>query len=312
LIETDGVLGKQCTCCDTWKPLNEFNNQKNGLGGKSSKCKKCLTYYHREYNKGTVEKRRQYYLDNLDHIKEYRKERYQNERDKILKERNEMSQEDRDKLNQRRRELYPKHREKLIEKAREYAENNKEKVREYRKSHYIKNREEYREKGILYREKNKEKIRLAKRKYYHEKPEKDKLKNMNRRAADKGLRNDLTGEEKHEIETHFGGCALTGCQEFDWDHVIPLNIGHGGTNRCNLIPLRSDLNASKGIKNIFEWFEANRQRFELSQEKFDLLVAWLASANAVSVEDYRDYVYWCHENPHSLEDLRKDDEGEAI
>jgi hypothetical protein len=65
------------------------------------------------------------------------------------------------------------------------------------------------------------------------------------------------------------------------------------------------LNRSKFTNNIFEWFETNRQRFELSQEKFDRLIEWLASANAMTVEEYRDYVYWCHANPRTVDEINE-------
>lgn len=57
---------------------------------------------------------------------------------------------------------------------------------------------------------------------------------------------------------------------------------------------------------FIQWFEANRQRFDLSQERFDSLIAWLASANAMSVEEYRDYVYHCHENPRTINELKEE------
>jgi hypothetical protein len=133
-----------------------------------------------------------------------------------------------------------------------------------------------------------------------------------RRTNLSGLEDNLTSEQRKEILDFFKGCALTESSEFHWDHVVPISTGHGGTTYGNMIPLKEFFNISKKDRNIFEWFETNRQRFNLSQEKFDTLISWLADANEVSVDDYRDYVYWCHANPHSLEDLRNDDEGEAI
>jgi hypothetical protein len=104
-------------------------------------------------------------------------------------------------------------------------------------------------------------------------------------------------------------CAITGKKgELHADHVIPLSTGWGGTTKENITPLLSEINLSKHDNNIFEWFEANRQRFKLSQERFDTLIDYLSSANGMTVEDYHDYVYWCHANPRSLEDLQNDSE----
>ncbi|MGM0904201.1 MAG: hypothetical protein ACQEXB_24245 [Bacillota bacterium] len=125
-----------------------------------------------------------------------------------------------------------------------------------------------------------------------------------RLARRRGLADDFTSNDLERTLCAFNNsCVLTGHIDTHLDHVIPLSIGHGGTTYGNMIPLRSDLNLSKNNKNIFEWFEANRQRFELSQERFDNLIAWLASANAMSVEEYRDYVYFCHANPRNIDEL---------
>jgi hypothetical protein len=129
-------------------------------------------------------------------------------------------------------------------------------------------------------------------------------KDIRRRARHKGLIHDLSVKQQESVFEFFKGCALTGeTIDCHWDHVIPLSIGHGGTTFGNMIPLKANLNTSKRDSNIFEWFNVNRQRFELSQERFDKLIAWLASANAMTVEEYRDYVYWCHANPRSVDEL---------
>src|SRR5699024_2349289 len=100
------------------------------------------------------------------------------------------------------------------------------------------------------------------------------------------------------LRTFNNSCALTGRKDnLQIDHVIPLATGHGGAIYGNMAPLTGVLNSSKNDANIFEWFEANRQRFELSQDKFDRLIDFLAEANDMTVEEYRDYVYWCHKNP---------------
>jgi hypothetical protein len=110
-------------------------------------------------------------------------------------------------------------------------------------------------------------------------PDKNKLRQHRRRARRKSLPNDFTNEQMSQTYEYFGGCALTGAAEVDWDHVVPLVSGFGGTTFGNMVPLRGDLNKSKNDANIFEWFERNKERFNLEQARFDRLIEWLASVN---------------------------------
>lgn len=91
-------------------------------------------------------------------------------------------------------------------------------------------------------------------------------------------------------------CALSGEKiELEWDHVIPQSVLKNGGYYGNIIPLHAKLNGSKSDTNIFEWFEANRQRFELSEKKFNRLISFLAEANEMSIEEYKEHVYRCHQ-----------------
>jgi 5-methylcytosine-specific restriction endonuclease McrA len=132
---------------------------------------------------------------------------------------------------------------------------------------------------------NKEKVKLA----YHR-----------RLARKKSLPDNLTTEQVTHMLEHFGGCALTGSVDLHLDHVIPLAAGRGGTVVENMIPLRSDLNISKNSRNIFEWFNKFKDAHGLKRDKFDELIEYLANLNGMTTEDYRDYVYWCHENPREV------------
>lgn len=117
----------------------------------------------------------------------------------------------------------------------------------------------------------------------------------NRRARLLNLPNTFTLKEKRATLRHFGGCALTsGPYDLHWDHVIPIAVGHAGTTKGNMLPLRSYLNTSKNDRNIFDWFYANQSRFYLSQSRFDFTIAYLADLNGMTSAEYRDYVYECH------------------
>lgn len=207
----------------------------------------------------------------------------------------------------------------------DYYNRNKETDLQKKKEYRLKNKDKEHERAKKYRKENAEKIRKyeetrvewkkAYQKDYiktYQKLNKDKLATIRQRreARKSGLPDTLEESEILEIKDFFNNqCCLSGLTEdIQMDHVIPVSIGHGGTVKENIIPLTKSLNSSKKDKNIFEWFEANRQRFNLSQEKFDALIDWLAKVNGVSVEDYHNHVYWCHENPYSLEDLQVCDE----
>jgi hypothetical protein len=181
-------------------------------------------------------------------------------------------------------------REHKVELNKKWREENRDKVLGYGRKWYEGNREHGAENGRKWRKENWNKVLLSAQR---------------RRARKASLPDDLTKDQMSMILANFnGGCALSGeALDIHWDHVIPLTTGFGGTTFANMIPLRSDLNVSKYDKNIFEWFEANRQRFELSQDRFDNLIAYLASANAMSVEEYRNHVYWCHANPRNINEL---------
>lgn len=167
------------------------------------------------------------------------------------------------------------------------------------------NREQRAELSRKWYENNRDRAAERYRNWYKENPEQRALLYHRRRARKASLPDTLTSEEYAITLEYFGNsCALTGVSDnIEKEHAIPLSIGHGGTTFGNCYPMTKSLNISKYNRNIFEWFEANRQRFELSQERFDNLIAWLASANAMAVEEYRDYVYWCHENPRSINEL---------
>jgi hypothetical protein len=146
-------------------------------------------------------------------------------------------------------------------------------------------------------------------------PDKVNLNVQRRKALKYALPYTLTADQYENVTLKFFGnsCAFTAeVVNLEIEHAIPISIGHGGTTFENCYPMASGLNQSKGDRNIFEWFEANRQRFELSQERFDRLIEWLASANAMTVEEYRNYVYWCHANPRTIDEINEKNESEAI
>lgn len=102
-------------------------------------------------------------------------------------------------------------------------------------------------------------------------------------------------------------CALTGAKaDIHLEHFIPNGIGHGGTTVGNCYPLNGSLNSSKRATNPFEWVKRENIQDTIQKEMWENLIEYLSSANNLSKKDYERYVYWCFDNPRTIEDLRRD------
>jgi hypothetical protein len=202
-------------------------------------------------------------------------------------------QDNREYLLEQKRKWRIENREYRIEYNRKWRQENREYCREYRQKYLHENREKEIERRKRYKRENREKIKVYKQK---------------RRARKNLLPATWTEEQRVATWSHFNNaCALTGeGGDIHEDHVIPLAVGHGGTTYGNMIPLRADLNDSKCDRNIFEWFSENRERFNLSEERFNRLIEYLATLNGLTVDEYRQFVYWCHENPREPHEIAAD------
>lgn len=173
---------------------------------------------------------------------------------------------------------------------RKWASENKDKVDSHTAKWLQENPGKNAERSLAYAEENRDKMRETTRQWQRENVDKMNAKNNRYKARKIGLPDTLTDDERDSILRKFnGGCALTGSEDFHLDHVIPLASGSGGTTIGNIVPLRSDLNISKSDGNLFTWFETNRERFELSSERFDTLITHLADVNGMSPQQYREY-----------------------
>jgi hypothetical protein len=282
--EDCGIFAKICTKCNEIKTLDNFTKHKAGLGGRESACKDCKSCYYADNKESYVER----YESNKEHLLEMMRKRYEENKESYA-EYARKHYEENPEYYLRYRE---KHKEYYAEYGRYYREEHREQINESRREKYETNRE-------------REIARVSK--WQRENPEKAVMLQQRRRARKKSLPNDFTAEQTAETLSHFGGCALTGgSTDIHWDHVIPLAAGHGGTTYGNMIPLRSDLNLSKSDANIFEWFDANKERFNLSQGKFESLIEWLAEANGKTTEEYRTYVYECFDNSNEVGNYSND------
>lgn len=161
------------------------------------------------------------------------------------------------------------------------------------------------ERNRRWREANPEKAKESKRRWYSANAERSRAEGQRRRARLRQLDNSLTALEwKLTCEIFDHKCALTGDSDISMDHFIPVSAGAGGTNSLNVYPLSKRLNFSKNDKNPFEWFEQNKLRFNLQQEKFDRLVGVLAALNCMRIAEFKAHVYSAfeEENKHGEDD----------
>jgi hypothetical protein len=277
------IVSKHCSECGEVKNISDYTNAKKGLGGKSGKCKYCVAKLRQSKKDEYTERTRMWRANNKERYEKYNEEN--KERKKI-----------------KNRLYYQENKERLKENSRIWREENKD----YHAERYKKWREENKELYLMimrtWRENNKEHLSEYRKEYVKNNRSIVNLSNQRRRARINGLPDTLTDEQYANTLNYFNNaCALTGeTKDTEKEHALPISIGHGGTTFENCYPMSSGLNQSKGNKNIFEWFEANRQRFKFEQWRFDRLIEWLASANAMTVEEYRAYVYECHANPNEI------------
>lgn len=195
------------------------------------------------------------------------------------------------------KEYKAKNKEKIRKSSKLYREANREainiKIREYKKENIKKVRESDR----VYRENNKEEIAARQKDWYLRNPSKARLPKLKRRARLSRLPDTFTKEEYRIMMDFFSwSCALTGeIRNLHNDHAIPLSTGFGGTTVFNIIPLKAELNLSKNDSNFFIWFHENKTRFNISQAKFDKTIEYLAGMNGMTPQEYKEYVYKCHE-----------------
>jgi hypothetical protein len=283
------IVSKICTKCNEVKTINEFGVRKSGLGGKDSTCKSCAV------------KRS---IANYNANKEPHLERARKQQAIKRQQRNDelgpvpIWRGIYGKRNSKGVAFYENQNGDVMAKCCTKCAETKEidsfatlKIglggrvsvcKDCRVREYELNREHEIERVLKHQQDN---------------PEKAVLRQNRRRARRKSLPNDFTNDQMAKTLELFGGCALTGeVSDLHWDHVIPLAINMGGTTFGNMIPLRSDLNTSKSDANIFEWFERNKERFNLDQERFDRLINWLASVNGMTTAEYRSFVDECFDN----------------
>jgi hypothetical protein len=115
--------------------------------------------------------------------------------------------------------------------------------------------------------------------------------------------NSLTNQEKQLVRKDFDGyCALSGNSEnVHIDHFVPLSwgkaaadLGIGGTNYKNMLPLNATLNKSKSSENPFEWIEKAQERHSIDMARWEKAIKYLAGKNNMTVVEFENRVNECH------------------
>jgi hypothetical protein len=257
----DEIVSKECKKCSKVKLISDFHTSKKGLAGKQSECKECHAIHHFSNHEENLAKKREWYSENKE--------------ERLLKN----------------KDWVDRNKQQVVEYKKRWFEQNKEDIARRFKKNYKLHRGEILEKRRLDRKENPQKHRA----WELTNPDRIIVKSHRRRARKLSLPSEWSVDDQRQTLEVFGGCALTGDKDIQWDHVIPIASEHGGTIPANMIPLRKDLNASKSSRNVFEWFEADCDRFNLDPEKFNQMVLYLAGLNGMTTEEYRNYVYKCFE-----------------
>ncbi len=111
----------------------------------------------------------------------------------------------------------------------------------------------------------------------------------------------------------YNECPLTGkYHNVVKDHFIPISWGSivrkygiGGNTYANIVPLHRSINSSKHVMNPFQWFERYGKRHEISNEKWNAVVHYIAEKHKMSVFDFTNRVNACYSEVLALRWIEK-------
>lgn len=90
------------------------------------------------------------------------------------------------------------------------------------------------------------------------------------------------------------------------DHFIAIDTGHVGRIIGNIYPLQYQLNLSKSNKNPFEWINEEGINNKIPPLKWRNLIKYFAKCFGLTIDEYKNFVYWCYSNPRRIKDIEKD------
>jgi hypothetical protein len=133
------LIGKTCTKCGEWKPLEEFYKSKSGKFGRRSCCKKCQAGMFRKYREKNPEKvrerKRKWYEENSEKVREYFRKYREENLEKVRERQRKWCEENSEKVRERKRKYREENSEKEREYFRKYREENPEKGREHTRAY---------------------------------------------------------------------------------------------------------------------------------------------------------------------------------
>jgi 5-methylcytosine-specific restriction endonuclease McrA len=275
LEERDGVMGKVCTKCKTWKPVELFSKRPASRDGYQSQCKKCNSAPNTERQPIAVEFKECTICLETKPVSEFypKKYAYDGYRSACkqciqasIKESREM---DIDASRARERERHARARPQRIAARRariaahleehqaymrEWRQRNKDRLEEYQRRGLEKNPEMMREANRRSYGKHRERM-LAIKKAYAQAHRELRLMIAHRyRARKNGNGGSFTPEEWTQLKARYDyTCLRCGQREPDIqlsvDHVIPISKG-GSNNIDNIQPLCRSCNSAKWAKHI--------------------------------------------------------------
>lgn len=275
LEERDGVIGKVCSKCKTWKPVERFSPRKANRDGYQSQCKPCNNapnttrqpikidgkvctvcgkwkpaeeYYRKQYSvdgyrsgcKTCIQASIKYHRElDIDASRAKERERHARARPRRIAT---------------RRARIATRLEEHQAYMRAWRKKNKDRLHEYRKRSLEKDPEIQRKAGRRSYEKHREKMLAIKRAYAQAHPELRLMIAHRYRARKKGNGGFFTPEEWIQLKARYDHtCLCCGQREPDIrltiDHVIPISKG-GRNDIGNIQPLCRSCNSSKGAKSI--------------------------------------------------------------
>ncbi|MGE8080048.1 hypothetical protein [Peribacillus loiseleuriae] len=293
IIDEEKVEAKECTQCGLIKPLDSYGFCRKSSGGRQPKCKECRKNYYNMNQEYIIKKSRKHYYAKHGENKLKRQEYYRINREEIRREQRKWYYLNKEEIAANSKIKYLKKREQILEKCRLYRLRNLEKIREYDRNRYPlrkKERESY----------NKE--------YYRRNKQKFTFNAKKRKKYVRALPFTLTPENWLMIERIFhNSCALSEhTSDLNIEHFIPVVWGHGGTYVGNVYPLYWAINRSKSDTNPFVWIEREDVKSLVNLNKWNELISYLANQNDLTVDELKDFVYWCEKNKRSVEDIKKD------
>ena len=166
-------MNKECIKCKERKELIEFSFRKD-TGKYRNNCKSCVSkraafvYQSNRENESYQIKRRKYYQENKDKVKEKTK-KYREENKEYYKEYNKKySEENKERIEETRKKYYQENKELIKAYQKEYRDDkdNKEKIKERQRKYRVNNIDKVKERTQKYYQENKESISKKRREHY--------------------------------------------------------------------------------------------------------------------------------------------------